>query len=131
MISEIENMREGLAKINMTLKTSPERIDEVMKEILEAGKSVGLNPEKRAEGYALTPSREAAVMGLPHLRVAIMGDILTIWVRAPYSLDDVKCESAGMSARELYEMIVIGAVRIAEILRRYAEREELLQISLP
>lgn len=130
-MSGIEEMREGLARIHITLKASPERVEEITEEILEVGRSAGLNPEKRAEGYALMPSREMAVMGLPHLRVAIMEEILTIWVRAPYSLDEERCEGAGISAGELYEMLLAAAVKMAEILRKHSAKDEFLQVSLP
>lgn len=130
-MSNIEDMRQGLARIHMTLKAPPEHINRIVREILEAGRSIGLNPEERAEGYALTPSHEVAIMGLPHLRVAIMEDILTIWVRAPYSLDEKRCENAGISVGKLYELIIAGAVKIAEILEKHSMEREFLQISLP
>jgi hypothetical protein len=130
-MSEIEDIRQRLAKIHLTLKAPPKRIQKILDEVLEAGRSVGLSPERRAEGYALIPSREAAVMGLPHLRVAVISDLLTVWVRAPYSLGEERCTIAGIDAGELYEMILAGAMRIAEIMRKHSTSGEFVQISLP
>ena len=124
-------MRDRLARIHITLKISGEEIESLLKEVLDAGRSVGLNPESRVEGFALTPSHEAAVVGLPHLRIARISDLLMVWVRAPYSLDQEKCRSIGLNADELYEMLLAGAKRIAEIFRRYSKSAEYLEISLP
>lgn len=130
-MSSVEDLRDRLARIHITLKISGEEIESLLKEVLDAGRSVGLNPESRVEGFALTPSHEAAVIGLPHLRVARVSDLLMIWVRAPYSLDREKCRYVGLDADELYEMLLAGARRIAEIFRRYSKSAEYLEISLP
>jgi len=124
-------LRDRLARIHITLKISGEEIESLLKEVLDAARSVGLNPESRVEGLALTPSHEAAVIGLPHLRVARVSDLLMVWVRAPYSLDREKCRYVGLDADELYEMLLAGARRIAEIFRRYSKSAEYLEISLP
>ncbi|MCD6261276.1 MAG: hypothetical protein J7J28_05790 [Thaumarchaeota archaeon] len=130
-MSSVEDLRDRLARIHITLKISGEEIESLLKEVLDAARSVGLNPESRVEGFALTPSHEAAVIGLPHLRVARVSDLLMIWVRAPYSLDREKCRYVGLDADELYEMLLAGARRIAEIFRRYSKSAEYLEISLP
>ena len=130
-MSSVEDLRDRLARIHITLKISGEEIESLLKEVLDAARSVGLNPESRVEGFALTPSHEAAVIGLPHLRIARIGDLLMVWVRAPYSLDREKCRYVGLDADELYEMLLAGARRIAEIFRRYSKSAEYLEISLP
>ena len=130
-MSSVEDLRDRLARIHITLKISGEEIESLLKEVLDAGRSVGLNPENRVEGFALTPSHEAAVVGLPHLRIARISDLLMVWVRAPYSLDQEKCRSIGLNADELYEMLLAGARRIAEIFRRYSKSAEYLEITLP
>ena len=130
-MSSVEDLRDRLARIHITLKISGEEIESLLKEVLNAARSVGLNPESRVEGFALTPSHEAAVIGLPHLRVARVSDLLMIWVRAPYSLDREKCRYVGLDADELYEMLLAGARRIAEIFRRYSKSAEYLEITLP
>ena len=130
-MSSVEDLRDRLARIHITLKISGEEIESLLKEVLDAGRSVGLNPESRVEGFALTPSHEAAVVGLPHLRIARISDLLMVWVRAPYSLDQEKCRSIGLNADELYEMLLAGARRIAEIFRRYSKSAEYLEITLP
>jgi len=130
-VSSVEDLRDRLARIHITLKISGEEIESLLKEVLDAGRSVGLNPESRVEGFALTPSHEAAVVGLPHLRIARISDLLMVWVRAPYSLDQEKCRSIGLNADELYEMLLAGARRIAEIFRRYSKSAEYLEITLP
>jgi len=130
-VSSIEELRDRLARIHITLKISGEEIGSLLKEILDAGRSVGLNPENRAEGFALIPSHEAAEAGLPHLRVARISDLLIIWVRAPYALDQERCKLIGLNADELYKMLLTGAERIAEIFRRYSKNAEYLEMSLP
>ncbi|HDD56573.1 MAG TPA: hypothetical protein ENG18_00965 [Nitrososphaeria archaeon] len=130
-MSSVEDLRDRLARIHITLKISGEEIESLLKEVLDAGRSVGLNPESRVEGFALTPSHEAAVVGLPHLRIARISDLLMVWVRAPYSLDQEKCRSIGLNADELYEMLLAGAKRIVEIFRRYSKSAEYLEITLP
>ena len=130
-MSDVGELRDRLARIRITLKISGERAESLLREILDAGRSVGLSPESRAEGFALTPSHEAAVIGLPHLRVARISDLLMIWVRAPYALDQERCRSIGLDADELYNMLSTAAERIAEILRRCSEEAEYLEISLP
>jgi len=130
-VSSVEDLRDRLARIHITLKISGEEIESLLKEVLDAGRSVGLNPESRVEGFALTPSHEAAVVGLPHLRIARISDLLMVWVRAPYSLDQEKCRSIGLNADELYEMLLAGAKRIVEIFRRYSKSAEYLEITLP
>jgi len=130
-VSSVEDLRDRLARIHITLKISGEEIESLLKEVLDAARSVRLNPESRVEGFALTPSHEAAVIGLPHLRVARVSDLLMVWVRAPYSLDREKCRYVGLDADELYEMLLAGARRIAEIFRRYSKSAEYLEISLP
>lgn len=130
-MSGLEDLRRELAEIHLTLKASVEDIEKLLEEILEVGRSLNLTPEKRAEGYALTPSHNVAILGLPHLRIARIGDLLTIWVRAPYALDEERCRLAGISAEELHQKLLAGAIRIAEILRKHSEKGEFLQISLP
>jgi len=46
-------------------------------------------------------------------------------------LDREKCRYVGLDADELYEMLLAGARRIAEIFRRYSKSAEYLEISLP
>ena len=130
-MSSVEDLRNRLARIHITLKIGGEEIESLLKEVLDAARSVGLNPESRVEGFALTPSHEAAVVGLPHLRIARISDLLMIWVRAPYALDRERCRSIGLDADELYDMLSTAAERIAEILRRCSEKAEYLEVSLP
>ena len=130
-MSNVEELGDRLAMIHITLKIGGESVESLLKEVLEAGRSVGLNPESRVEGFALTPSHEAAAIGLPHLRIARISDLLMIWVRAPYALDQEKCRFVGLNADELYEMLLTGAERIAEIFRKYSKDAEYLEISLP
>ena len=130
-MSKLNELREKLARIRIALKANVRNVEELIEELLKAGSSAGLKVERRAEGYALTPSREAAVAGLPHLRMARVGDLLMIWVRAPYSLDELRCRAVGLNAENLYQMILAGAEKIAEILRRRYGEDELIQISMP
>jgi len=130
-VSELNELREKLARIRITLKADVRNIEKLMEDLLRAGSSAGLKVERRAEGYALMPSHEAAVIGLPHLRIAEIGDLLMIWVRAPYSLDERRCRAVGLDAENLYQALLMGAKRIAEILRRRFGEDELIQISLP
>ncbi len=130
-MNDLSELRRRLAAIHITLKADAEEIRKLMKDLLEAGRSIGLEAEKRAEGYALTPSRKAAEIGLPHLRIAWMGDLLTVWVRAPYSLDEMRCEMVGIEAEKLYGMILLGARRMADVLRRSFKEDDFLQVTLP
>jgi len=115
----------------MVLKTGEADVEDILSEILEAMKSIGLNPEKRAEGYAFTPSHEAAVIGLPHLRLAKIDDLLTVWVRAPHGLNENRCRAAGLNVEELYQKLLEGAEKIAEIFRKYSRESDFVQISMP
>ena len=130
-VSEPNELREKLARIRITLKADVRNIEKLMEDLLRAGSSAGLKVERRAEGYALMPSHEAAVIGLPHLRIARIGDLLMIWIRAPYSLDERRCRAVGLDVENLYQALLTGAKRIAEILRRRFGEDELIQISLP
>ena len=130
-MKDLEELRRRLAEIRIVLRLDEGDPEEIIDELLEAGRAAGLNPERRAEGYALAPSRLAAALGLPHLRIGLLDSLLMIWVRAPHSLDDLLCEVAGLSAEKLYEMILSGARRMAEVLRRYFEEGDALQITLP
>ncbi len=130
-VIELNELREKLARIRITLKADVRDVEELMEDLLKAGSSAGLKVERRAEGYALTPSHEAAVIGLPHLRIARIGDLLMIWVRAPYSLDEQRCRVLGLDAENLYQALSTGAKRIAEILRSRFGEDELVQLSLP
>lgn len=128
---DLGELRRRLAEVRIILRLDEADLGEVIDELLEAGRAAGLNPERRAEGYALAPSRLAAALGLPHLRIGFLDNLLMIWVRAPHSLDDLLCEIAGLSAEKLYEMILSGARGMAETLRRHFEEDDVLQISLP
>ena len=130
-MNELDDLKSALAKIHMTLKTDLTGIEEIMNEVLDIGKSFGLNPEKRVEGYALTPSHQAAVIGLPHLRVAQINDLIMVWIRAPYALDEERCKLLGLDAEQLYQKLLYAAREIAEILKKYSKESEFLQISLP
>lgn len=130
-MTNVDELRDRLAMIHITLKISGEEVENLLREVLDAGRSVGLDPENRVEGFALIPSREAAEIGLPHLRVAKVSDLLMIWVRAPYALDRERCRAIGLDANRLYEMLLTGARKIAEIFRRYSKNAEYLEISLP
>lgn len=130
-MSRFENFGQDLAKIHLTLKIHEKYVEDLMEEILEVGKSLNLEPERRAEGYALTPSHRAAAIGLPHLRIAITENLITVWVRSPYALDEEKCRLVGIDAEELYRRLLTGAIKMAEILRKYSEKGEYIQISLP
>jgi len=131
VVEGLEELRRKLAKIHLTLRIHEGDVESVMKEILEIGRSLNLNLEKRAEGYAFTPSHQAALIGLPHLRVARIGDLLTIWIRAPYALDEARCRAIGLDARDLYQKLLTGAREIAKTLEKYSRSAEFLQISLP
>ncbi len=130
-VKKIEELRIRLAKIHISLKSDITKVDDILREVLDVGRLVGLTPEKRAEGYALTVSHQAAVVGLPHLRIAKARDLVTVWIRAPYALDESRCEAVGIDAEELYQKLLAGARKIGEIFRKHSGESEFLQISLP
>ncbi len=130
-MEKVEKLRGRLVSIRMVLTADEGDIEKILNEVLEAMKDIGLNPEKRAEGYAFPPSHEAAVIGLPHLRLARRGDLLTVWVRAPHGLEERRCRIVGLSVDGLYQKLVEGAERIAEIFRKYSKESEFIHISLP
>lgn len=127
----IEELKRELASINLVLKIEPTFIKKICDEILEIAGSKGLQIERRAEGYALTPSPEAAVVGLPHLRLALRGDVVTMWVRAPYSLSEELCEKVGLKPETIHQMLLKAAQEIASLFRRYGKNEDYVMISLP
>ena len=130
-MNELEKLRSGLAEIHVTFKADSKTIDEALKEILEAEQAIGLTPWKRVEGYALVPSREAAVIGLPHLRIARSDDLMTIWVRAPYALDGGLCREVELDVEELYNLLLKGALQAVEVLKKHLRKDDVLQVSLP
>ena len=127
----VEDLRSRLVNVHMVLKAGEVDVENILNDVLEAVKSVGLNPERRAEGYAFTPSHEAAVIGLPHLRLAVIDDLLSVWVRAPHGLDENLCRMVGLDVEELYQKLLEGAEKIAEVFRKYSKKGEFMQISLP
>ena len=128
---DVDEMRRELASISLVLKVDPSLMENLINEVVETVNSMGLRAEKRAEGYAFIPSIEAAVIGLPHLRLAHRGDLVTIWVRDPYALDGERCERVGISAMELHKLLVEGARKIASIFKHYGKEGDTLTISLP
>ena len=127
----MERMMDDLASIKLALRVGPEEAEKISKEILEAMSSFKLYPDRRAEGYAFIPSRQAAVAGLPHLRLAYREGFLIAWVRAPYSMRRELCEMLGLKPETLYQELLGAAKRIASILEKHGIEGENLMISLP
>ena len=60
-----------------------------------------------------------------------INNLLTIWIRAPYALDEARCRAIGLDAKDLYQRLLTGAREIAKTLEKYSRSAEFLQISLP
>ena len=125
----LEEMRRGLSRIAILVFPLPEDIPALVDRIREAVEEAGLKAFVRAEGYAFMQSELVGVYGLPHLRLAITGDRICLWVRDPSSLGQGLPD---LSVEELYEGIVEGARAAASVIEEYcAERGLEPLISLP
>ncbi|RLG41576.1 MAG: hypothetical protein DRO01_02460 [Thermoproteota archaeon] len=83
-------------------------------ELVRVIESVGFVAERRAEGFALMP---AGVNVPTHLRVGLFGSMVTVWIRGAYDLPQ-SAERLGVAPEELFEALMLGARRAAEVVGR-------------
>ncbi|RLG46059.1 MAG: hypothetical protein DRN90_07125 [Thermoproteota archaeon] len=131
IMSGIQDMRDKLAQIQLVASISGEPASRLYEEVLHELTAAGFIPSKRAEGHALFPCENADILGLPHIRLGNFGTMISLWIRGPYDLNREKAEMAGLTAEELYERILIGARRAAQIFERFREVASSVLVSLP
>ena len=127
----IRELRDRLAQIQLVASISGEPASRLYEEVLAELTSAGFIPSRRAEGHALFPCENADILGLPHIRLANFGTMISLWIRGPYDLSREKAEMAGLTAEELYERILIGARRAAEVFERFRGVASSVLVSLP
>jgi len=127
----IQDLRDKLAQIQLVASITGEPASRLYEEVIHELTTVGFIPSKRAEGHAFFPCENADVLGLPHIRLGHFGTMISLWIRGPYDLNREKAEMAGLTAEELYERILIGARRAAEVFERFRGTASSVLVSLP
>mgnify|MGYP000392013248 FL=1 len=118
----LEEKRRALASILVLIFPRPEDIPELVERVREAVERTGLRAFLRAEGYAFMQTELIGIYGLPHLRLAVTGDRISLWVRDGHKLG-LGPELPGLSAERLYEDIVEGARAAASVIERYRDEK--------
>lgn len=126
-----EKCRENLERIHMTIVLKPELIEELTKEVVGKVGEAGLKAFPRADGYAFMKNEIVGVLGLPHLRYAVVEDKAMVWVRAPYKLSEELLAMAGFKVEEYCREIIESAKKLAEAFEKYKSKALGLLIELP
>ena len=103
-----------LASVEIVVDAGPGGGVDLAAELVRVIESVGFVAERRAEGFALMP---AGVNVPTHLRVGLFGSMVTVWVRGAYDLPE-SARRLGVTPEELFEALVLGARRAAEVAGR-------------
>ena len=111
-------MRRALSSISIVVPARPGDGPALVERIREAVEEAGLKAFVRAEGYAFMHSELVGVLGLPHLRLALLGDRVSMWVRDPHKLG-----LGPLGAEELYEGIMRGVRAAASVVRDYCSEK--------
>ena len=127
----LSEMRRDLSSISIVVFPAPGDEVRLAERIRRAVERAGLKAFPRAEGYAFMPSEAVGALGLPHLRLAMMGDRIVMWVRDPFRLGEA-CRGAGLSPEELYEGITRAARAAAsEVMAYCSEKNAGAMIQVP
>jgi len=113
-------MRKALGSISIVVQARPGEGPILAELIREAVEETGLIAFIRAEGYAFMPSEAVGRLGLPHLRLALMDDRISLWVRDPHKLG-----LGPFGAEELYRGIIEGVRAAASVVSDYCSKRGL------
>ena len=128
---DLEGMRKALSSIRLVVFPLPGDTPYLVERLREAVVNAGLLAFVRAEGYAFMHTELVGIYGLPHLRLAVMDDRISMWVRDPDKLG-LGPELPGLPVDKLYEGILRAARAAASVIREYqAERGVEALISVP
>ena len=114
----LSEMRRGLSSISIVVFPVPGDEAGLAERIRRAVEGAGLKAFIRAEGYAFMPSEVVGILGLPHLRLAVVEGRIVMWVRDPHRLGE-GCLEAGLRPEELYESITRAARAAASEVMAY------------
>ncbi len=84
----------------------------------------GFSAERRAEGWAFFP---AGLRPDTHIRLGRFGGTVSVWIRDPYGLES-SGRNVGLTARDLYEILVRGLRAAAEAFGEIAGRGAVVRI---
>ena len=113
-------MRKALGSISIVVQAQPGEGPFLAELIREAVEKTGLMAFIRAEGYAFMPSEAVGQLGLPHLRLALIGDRVSLWVRDPHKLG-----LGPFEAEELYQSIMEGVRAAVSVITDYCSKRNL------
>ena len=122
-------MRRVLSSISVVVPALPGEGPSLAERIREAVEEAGLTAFVRAEGYAFMPSEAVGRLGLPHLRLALVGDRISLWVRDPHKLG-----LGPFGAEEIYQGIMRAVRAAASVVEDYcSERgiEAIIEVPRP
>ncbi len=114
-----------LAGVEIVADAGPRDAMDLAMELVRVIESVGFVAERRAEGFALMP---AGVNVPTHLRVGLFGSMVTVWIRGAYDLPQ-SAERLGVTPEELFEALMLGARRAAEVIGRLPS--ESVRVKIP
>jgi len=103
--------------------------EKVIEEIREKLAKHGVQMFLRAEGYAIARDEAVAKAGLPHLRLAVSQNAVSMWVRSPESLQKMLLDRMGYTVDSLLEEILGSATIIEETIR--SSNPEFLESNVP
>ena len=111
-------MCKALGSISIVVPALPGDGPILAERIREAVEETGLRAFIRAEGYAFMHSELVGMLGLPHLRLALVGDRISMWVRDPHKLG-----LGPIGAEELYEGIMRAVEAAVSVIRDYCSEK--------
>ncbi|MCD6510694.1 MAG: hypothetical protein J7L11_09960 [Thermoprotei archaeon] len=128
---EREEYGELLRNIELVIALKSSEMEKLRRKIREAAEEAGFKVYLRAEGYALMRDESVGFLGLPHLRVAFIGNRVIVWVRNPYGLKVNFLRLAGLSPSDYYSEILRVVEKLVKVFKGFQQEAEELFISLP
>ena len=131
MKDKIKNYIKNLCKISLVIILNPETIPRFKEEIKRVAEQLGMKVYLRAEGFAFAKNNKVIILGLPHPRLRVLDDKVSVWVRAPYKFNEKLIKSAGLSPDEYYNEIITLANSIRDIFIKYKDKAKIIFIQIP
>ena len=98
------------------------RADELQKKLVTVLTKLGFQASIRAEGFAFFPGEEQGWMGLPSIRMARSGSVLTMRIHASDTLTAVNAHAVDSTPIDVYRRLVNGLVEAGRLYEEYSKK---------
>ena len=128
ILVEVEELQQKLNSTDMYIDIGG-KADEFQKKLVNVLSKLGFQASIRAEGFAFFPGKEQDWKGLPSIRMARNGNVLTMRVHASDTLTDVNARAVGSTPIDVYRRLVNGLLEAGRLYEEYGKKAAYASVS--